>query len=308
MPVYYFNITYKCNSNCLFCAADIPLHYDKHEMTYDAICNELQKNNVGAGDQVVINGGEPTLHPDFLRILQIINERQALIDLFSNGMHFSDELFVENVIRLKPINIRIPIFGSKASTHDYFTGVKGSFDKVIKGIENLCRHLEKNTYLEIKLLLAKNLVKENIAILDMLKPLLNGPNVRLSLNPLLISDCVISHSDELIDSYTNMIFNSKELIDKSLDSNVNFSMSLIPFCTIGNEEYIKRLCIRKTIKHLRYYDKETSKNLDMSERKKKCVGCKYIDACHGFPESYIKYYGDHEIVPFNNDWRNTSCL
>lgn len=298
MSTYYYNITYQCNSNCLFCAADYPINHDNRQMSMALFCNEMNKNSVGIGDQVIINGGEPTVHPDFLDILHKVHERGALIDLFSNGMRFSDEVFTNKVLQYKPINIRIPLFGSKAKIHDYYTGVDGSFNKVMKGLKHITSNLAGRAYLDIKLLLAKMLIDENVYIFNEVQPLLKNRNVRLSLNPLLISECIIKHSTEFFDSYTNMVKNSKILMDKAMQNNIRFSMTLIPFCTFPNELYIEQLCGRKSVSKMKYYDVSKNDYHEVLKGREKCLGCKYIKVCPGFPESYIKYYGDKEISPF----------
>ena len=85
MGTYYFNITYNCNSNCMFCAADIAKEKCPAEMTIDKIENVLKENNVTNSDRVVLNGGEPTIHKNFIGILHMISKYNPRIILFTNG-------------------------------------------------------------------------------------------------------------------------------------------------------------------------------------------------------------------------------
>ena len=201
MRVFYFNITYRCNSNCMFCAADHPIYNEQTEMTLEEIAKILRDNHVGSGDRVIVNGGEPTIHRSFWEILDTIDRLGAKIDLFTNGQKLADEQFAKRLTAYRDIYIRVPLFGATAQVHDYLTGCRGGFDRVVKGLDHVYRYLGKGSQLEIKLLMSRVSVEENEKIYDLVKTRWPGPHVILSLNPLLISKCVIEHKDLFIEEY-----------------------------------------------------------------------------------------------------------
>ena len=138
MRVFYFNITYACNSRCKFCAANHPiLTDDNSQMTLEQFKEVLGQNQVGPGDRVIINGGEPTVHPDFLEFLDAVQDLNAKIDLFTNGKKLADEQFARKVMEHDNMHIRIPLFGGTAEAHDFLTGQKGNFNAVTGGIDNV---------------------------------------------------------------------------------------------------------------------------------------------------------------------------
>ena len=88
--ISYFNITYRCNSNCLFCAADNGNASNHLELPVEAFAQLLKEQRIGSKDRVVVNGGEPTMHRDFFEILAAIRKAGAYIDLFTNGVQLHD--------------------------------------------------------------------------------------------------------------------------------------------------------------------------------------------------------------------------
>ena len=155
--IFYYNITYKCNQRCLFCAADLKYDNEQEEMKLIDIIRDFEEKNVGVGDRVIINGGEPTVHKEFLKILEAIRDRGAYIDLFTNGQKLADMSFCQEIIKFSPILIRIPIFGADEMSHDMMTGTKSSFVNLLKAIENILilRKRYDNVDLEIKFLMSK---------------------------------------------------------------------------------------------------------------------------------------------------------
>ena len=65
--VIYFNITYKCNLDCVFCFSNSTSPNGK-VMGLSAIFDSLLKLKPEKSDLIVLNGGEPTLHPEFYNI------------------------------------------------------------------------------------------------------------------------------------------------------------------------------------------------------------------------------------------------
>lgn len=308
MRVFYFNITYRCNSRCMFCAANHPLLEEDNEMSLEEFESVLRENNVGANDRVIVNGGEPTMHRHFFEILDAVERYGATIDLFTNGMRFVQKEFADKTLIHRKLYIRVPLFGSSAKVHDTLTGCPGSFQRVVKGLDYLCQHLSTGNRLEIKLLLSKATISENEGIYTLVKQRWSNPEIVLSLNPLLISECVKMHKDLFIDTYENMLNQSDRLIRKIQADHMNFSMALIPFCAFPNEELLK-LCHGNTIIKDSYYtDPVTRKKVDEMKGREACLKCRYVSRCNGYPDSYIKYFGSQVMKPIHNiDIDNSRC-
>ena len=158
MKVKYYNLTYNCNSSCLFCAANIGLIYrDEKDIQLSEFIESIEKDNLTLGDRIILNGGEPTLCPDFVRIVEFCDSRDYVVDLYTNGKRFSDAIFCDDVFKDGKYYVRIPIFG-RSDLHNMLTGNGGNFEATIDGINNLVNtkaYKDRRLTIEIKLLLAK---------------------------------------------------------------------------------------------------------------------------------------------------------
>lgn len=135
MIIFYFNITYGCNSNCIFCYS----HNTKHsKKTHDEISPEvlfkyLDENNLKSKDRVIINGGEPFLHSQIDRILKGLQSYGCEILIYTNGRlikNFPIEYISEKY------RFIIPIHGYE-EIHDKVTGVSGSYDETLQSLDYL---------------------------------------------------------------------------------------------------------------------------------------------------------------------------
>lgn len=280
----------------MFCAADHPILNEQSEMPLEEFAKILEDNHVGSGDRVIVNGGEPTIHRSFWEILDTIDQCGAKIDLFTNGQALADEQFAKRLTSYRDIYIRIPLFGSTAAAHDYLTGCPGGFNRVTKGLDHIYRYQGKGSQLEIKLLMSKVSVAENEKIYDLVKTRWPGAHIILSLNPLLISKCVIENKDLFIEEYPVILAQSEPLIRRIYADGRELSMSLIPFCAFPNDDLLS-LCHGNTIlEHSYYADPNNSKIIDEFAGREQCKLCKYAKKCNGYPDSYVRYFGNRVMV------------
>ncbi|MCB0586590.1 MAG: radical SAM protein [Phaeodactylibacter sp.] len=83
------SITTICNKTCPYCfAEDSRTQYDKAnafmpEETFDRTLEFLERSGIG---QVRLLGGEPTIHPDFIKMVDKALERKFHVLIFSNGL------------------------------------------------------------------------------------------------------------------------------------------------------------------------------------------------------------------------------
>ena len=136
MPKMNLQLTGKCNYNCLHCfnAADnLPL---QSEFTYEEAIRLLDEAHDCGINGITITGGEPLLHPDILRILDAIYERDMYVfDLNTNGF-FLNQGFLDhlNEIGARPL-IKISFDG--VGYHDWMRNFPGAEADAIRAIR-LC--------------------------------------------------------------------------------------------------------------------------------------------------------------------------
>ncbi len=297
--VFYFNITYRCNNNCLFCAADHGLNDTGEEICFEAFRSIIEKYKVDKGDVIVLNGGEPTIHSKFLEILDYCKKTGAFIDLFTNGKRLADKKICAEVANYQHMIIRIPIFGSCSVIHDKLTGANGNFLSLMKTLDNLMGLKREGGHfnLDIKLLLSKATTIENYKIaqliLDRYKEYcLYG----LSLNMLIISKYVEKNAEVMIEPYTLSVNESIDIIDLIQQRGGNVSYSSIPICLLPIR-LRRNLNLACSESEHYYFDPFCLEGQLISNLTDNhiCKDCIYKNSCVGFSEVYLKHFGNDEF-------------
>ncbi len=133
---FLFHITDGCNLNCTHCFIDAhpsPLHeFSLEEVT--SILSDMQELRV---HHVAFSGGEPTLHKNFVQILEAANRMGFIPDFVSNGTTITDEVAeaASDLVRCVLISVDGP-----EEFHDRFRGRKGAYRKTMEGIQRLREH------------------------------------------------------------------------------------------------------------------------------------------------------------------------
>jgi radical SAM protein with 4Fe4S-binding SPASM domain len=132
-----FFITSRCNLSCAHCFAnrsqqektDLPLK------DIDSVLNQLEQMGVL---EVRITGGEPLLHREITKILQLLGEKRVRKVLLTNGTLLSEEIVL--VLKASGITPTVSLDDSEAEEHDHFRGVKGSHERTLEGLKLLQKH------------------------------------------------------------------------------------------------------------------------------------------------------------------------
>lgn len=97
-------VTSYCNYQCSYCCAEIPpvnsksafIEYQKIVSIIDRFFSFNKREYF-----IILTGGEPTIHPDFLRIIEYINsigkEKKIILNIISNGSRSVD--YYENIFK-----------------------------------------------------------------------------------------------------------------------------------------------------------------------------------------------------------------
>lgn len=137
---YYFYLTAGCNLACQHCwlspsyqkdgATGGHLDFDLFELALDeAIPLGLRS--------VKLTGGEPLLHPDFIRIVDLLKARELGLTIETNGTLVTAEI-AQHLRHHSTLNhISVSIDGANPATHDAFRSVPGSFARAVAGVRHL---------------------------------------------------------------------------------------------------------------------------------------------------------------------------
>ncbi len=137
---YYVYLTGGCNLACRHCW--IAPSYQANGGTGGHLEYELLELAIKEGlplglKGVKLTGGEPLLHPEFVRIVDLLRENNLDLVVETNGTLLTADLakYFKEKSTLRSISVSLD--GASAEGHDAFRGVKGSFEKACQAIRYL---------------------------------------------------------------------------------------------------------------------------------------------------------------------------
>jgi radical SAM protein with 4Fe4S-binding SPASM domain len=134
-----FALTHRCNLRCVHCYLGAERHaaasasgepdtrfwLDLLDQAAEAGCLYL-----------LLTGGEPLLRPDFAEIYTHAAERGMLVTVFTNAT-LVDEAILKVLTELPPQLVEISLYGASEQVFESVTGVSGSFDRCLRGVDAL---------------------------------------------------------------------------------------------------------------------------------------------------------------------------
>lgn len=142
-------LTERCNMRCAHCYINLPAR-DREAQNRELSFKEwarLLDEVAGEGCLwLQITGGEPLLRPDFRDLYLHAKKLGLIITLFTNGTLITPELadFLQDY---PPFLVEITVYGRTKATYEAVTGVPGSYEKCLRGIDLL---LARRVSLELK--------------------------------------------------------------------------------------------------------------------------------------------------------------
>lgn len=164
-----WEITLKCNLNCVHCLSDagVPVKNELTARECRVLADQLTDLKVF---QVNIGGGEPFIREDFLDLLQYSHEKGLVTCVSTNGMLIDDGL-AKRLSRFKMLYLQVSLDGSTADVNDPIRG-KGTFKKILGAIECFARQ-------KVRFSINAVLTRTNYPQLDELRKLANGYGAEL---------------------------------------------------------------------------------------------------------------------------------
>lgn len=131
-------ITRNCNLRCSFCYAKETGYAESESIGYNEITEIVDFCDEAKVKYVVFTGGEPTLHPDIIDIVEYIKDKnyEIIPTMTTNGISLANEEFCKKLVEggLKYIDISLKGSNSK---NCYETVGVDCIDKQMKAINNL---------------------------------------------------------------------------------------------------------------------------------------------------------------------------
>ncbi len=298
-------VGYQCNNRCRFC-----MEYDKRQIpprSFEEMKYEIAAARDRGTDYLEIIGGEAMIRPDIIDVIAFAKTRGfETIMMATNGRAFAYEKLAEKVIDAGLNSLVFSIHGPNAEIHDYLTQVKGSFDQLTKGIENVKRIVEKKA---IPFSLGSNtcIVKPNYKYAPEIGRLIRSYGINNS--EFIFADPneggVKNDFETLMPRISEAAPYIRELLDIGrADNCLHWHIRYVPLCYFPDHlNQISELMEVQTFKteHIA----QDFKNFDASEGRKNngrtkaegCKDCKLNNICEGIWKGYVAKYGDDELIP-----------
>jgi SynChlorMet cassette radical SAM/SPASM protein ScmF len=136
LNTYYAYLTSGCNLACQHCwlsPAYQPEGGTGGHLDFDLFTQAIEEGLPLGLSSVKLTGGEPLLHPDFVKIVDLLQQKQLGLTIETNGTLMTRELAFYLKEHSTLGHISVSVDGASAATHDPFRGVKGSFERAVQG-------------------------------------------------------------------------------------------------------------------------------------------------------------------------------
>lgn len=145
-------ITYKCPFKCKMCSSSASLDKNMPVIPYDKIIEMIDDAKKNCGTTAVsLSGGEPSFHPDFVKIVEYIHNNGLKPLIYTIGLDFIDDkpcVIRDDYIKLFKENdckVIMPLHGV-AKTHNNVVQIDNAFEMEVLSIQKL---LENNIEVQI---------------------------------------------------------------------------------------------------------------------------------------------------------------
>lgn len=278
--IFYSNITYGCNSNCIFCYSHNTRHGEKNynEISLSSLMEYWIRKGLSENDRVIINGGEPLLHSEIQEIIELLNNFGCEVLIYTNG-RLLPYLNLEKIDRR--YRFIIPIHGCE-ELHDNITKVNGSYYEAITGLQYLLRG---NCKVDIKIILNNSMIVSEENFQKTLSSLEKVP-LNNAVHITKMADTVVSLkngcptiSEKMSSMYTKRLFDYY---------NGKYEVKIFDTCVADILMYEKRT-IKPLTDEIKVYFKDAQQESEVILQKPvwKCMDkCPFRNYCKSAVEEY----------------------
>lgn len=202
-----FEITDRCNMRCKMCWSKDWKHKDLEQEEVEKLIYNFKNSG---GKTIVLTSREPLLSSNFKLVVDICKKEKIDLKILTNATLITDEI-AKYIVESNIISfIAISVHGSN-NEHDKITGIEGSLDKTIKGIEKLDKYkkINKTDYPEIRLTTV--ISKEVMASIDFIINLAKMNNTQLRIQHLMW------HPTKIKEKHKKIIKEKYQLNDDLID-------------------------------------------------------------------------------------------
>lgn len=292
-----------CRNNCFFCSEyDQIKRFSGIVVPLNIIKKVLVFHKRKGFNYLTLTGGEPSTHPDILKILLLAKFLGYTVYLGTNGGNFRYVDFCKKALPLIDV-LSFSIHGSTPSQHNSITGNKDSYNNLMRAIKNSGKYKD-NLYFQA------NIVATNVNF-PMLGDIIKSIIAQNIVSQILVSNVAPEGLGKKKYKELTVKLNKWRkvipgLIGSAKQKKVQLNFFGLPFCVMsGHLEnsndtwWTPRTTVELWKKKNKNILKVTESFKPDREREKTdiCRTCGLYDTCSGAFSEYIKIYGETELLP-----------
>jgi MoaA/NifB/PqqE/SkfB family radical SAM enzyme len=218
--------SYLCNSRCIYCCAGS--RRESVCMTFDEIMANVDYFTAEhAIKGVCLSGGEPSIRPDFPRLLSAIRDKGLTIYLHTNGIMFHDRPFAETAVSCLD-RVLVGFSAHNADLCESLTRTGSAFQRRIAGIRNL---LDTSVPVRTNTVILRQNFRRLPEIADFIRSL--GVRRSLFTFPFFILPAPAEADDFLPDSFEEVQPFLAEAVNILARENIDVFIQGLPPCKLG---------------------------------------------------------------------------
>ena len=300
MKHLYYVLTARCNEVCAICPrSDAARVKDADpEDSLARLESVLDKNEI---TDITVSGGEPTLFHGFGDALGLLDRKGIRTVVLSNSMRFSEKAFAEStfgrIAHKENFRLVTAIHSPAAEEHDRVTGVRGSFEKTVQGLNNV---LDIGVSVEVKCVVGGRNYQQ--------LPFYPEWVSRTFHNHASLIFCGMDYagmSREQIERFRVNFREVRPYLEQALDNAAEWMqpghavIGEMPLCAV--DPYYWGLVSapnRAGIYDDSHWEKEVQSVSDIRPMAKQCASCKVRNSCSGIWRTQFEEYGEDAVKAF----------
>ena len=142
-PADYVELTmhFKCNLKCQHCMIEGTMDWLQPESmsSFQEVLAANREQQLWRG--IIFTGSEVTLRRDLTELARMARDHGfSHVRIQTHGMKLANETYLQELVDAGIDEYFVSITAADAATHDAITQVPGSFDRTMRGLENLEHH------------------------------------------------------------------------------------------------------------------------------------------------------------------------
>lgn len=146
----------RCNERCVFCMVEDEIE-QSDDVSFEAAIKAIHEQPPGT--IIEFFGGEPTIYPKFLELVQVARSLGFDCAIATNARVFHSKSFTAKFAATgtEHLYVRTSLYGDTVELHDALTRTPNSYAQTVKGIGNLLR---ENILTQVNIVIMKENYKQ----------------------------------------------------------------------------------------------------------------------------------------------------